>query len=89
LSLYDDEDEIMVMMYDTEQPRVHISVEISLTPAARLSQTARSLSTNMSNDPPNLGYILSLPFGRLLSIPIFPVIFIGRVDELEGAGKAG
>jgi hypothetical protein len=62
LSLYDGEDEIMVMMYDKEQPRVHIPVEISLTPAARLSHTACSHSTNMSDDPPNLAYILSLPF---------------------------
>ena len=58
LSLYDGGDEIMVMIYDPEQPRVHISAGISLTPAARLSHTARSNSTNMSNDPPNLAYIL-------------------------------
>jgi hypothetical protein len=43
----------MVMMYDTEQPRAHISVGISLRQAARLSHTARSHSMSMSNDPPN------------------------------------
>jgi hypothetical protein len=82
LSLGDSEDEIMAMMYDTEQRRVHISVEISLKPAVRLSQT-----TNMSDDPPNLAYILSLPFRRFVFIPIFPAIFIRRVNELEGVGK--
>jgi hypothetical protein len=46
LSLYNGEDfEVMVMLYDTEQLCVHTSVGISLT---RLSQTARSRSTNMS-----------------------------------------
>jgi hypothetical protein len=66
LSQYDGEDEIMVMMYDTEQPRVHISAGISLTLAAQLSQSAHSHSTNMSDDPPNLAHILSLPFRRFV-----------------------
>jgi hypothetical protein len=57
LSLYDGE-ETMVTMYDTEQPRVNIPVGIFLTPAARLSHTARTHRTNMSDDPPNLAYFI-------------------------------
>ena len=52
----------MVMMYDTEQLRVHISVEISLT----LNQTARDHSSYMSDDSPNLANILSSPFRRFV-----------------------
>jgi hypothetical protein len=83
LSLDDSEDEIMVMMYDTEQPRVHIPVGISLTPAARLSQTACSHSTNMSDDPPNLAiFYFIIALSTILFMTIFSVIFIRRVDEL-------
>jgi hypothetical protein len=57
MSLYDGEGEIMVMMYDTEQPRVYIS---ALTPAARLSQTTRSRSANKSDAPPNFAYSIAL-----------------------------
>jgi hypothetical protein len=86
LSLYDGEDEIVVMMYDTEQLLVHIFAGIFLTPAARLSQTARSHSTNMSDDPPNLAIVYHCPFDDFIYTDFFSDIH--QKSVLEGVVKS-